>query len=82
MESQIERANLTRKLKGKSFGQILSGSIAYLKGYLKSIRFENRVPISVRGPLRIIKNNGSIKVGEFTEFWPGVKLSSFGKDAS
>ena len=81
VNSTNKQLDLKRKVRGKSFGQILSGSIAYLKGYLKSIRFENRVPISVRGPLRIIKNNGSIKVGEFTEFWPGVKLSCFGKDS-
>lgn len=72
--------NLKRKLRGKSLGEILSGTLAYLRGYLASTRFENRVPVSVRGRLRIIKKNGSIKVGEFTEFWPEAKLSCLGKN--
>jgi acetyltransferase-like isoleucine patch superfamily enzyme len=82
VNSTNKQLDLKRKVRGKSVGQILSGIFAYLRGYLKSIRFENRVPISVRGPLRIIKRNGSIKVGEFTEFWPGVKLSCYGSSQS
>ena len=81
VNSTNKQLDLKRKVRGKSFGEILSGIFAYLRGYLKSTRFESRVPISIRGPLRIIKKNGSIKVGEFTEFWPGVKLSCYGKDS-
>ena len=82
VNSTNKQLDLKRKVRGKSVGQILSGIFAYLRGYLKSTRFESRVPISVRGPLRIIKKNGSIKVGEFTEFWPGVKLSCYGSSQS
>lgn len=71
--------DLKQKVRGKSLLEILSGSLAYLRGYLTSARFENRVPVSVRGPLRIVKRNGSIQVGEFTEFWPNVKLSCYGR---
>ncbi len=59
--------------------EILAGCISSLRGIIISFRLENRELISVRGPIKIHKKNGSISVGEYTEFWPGVKLSCFGR---
>jgi acetyltransferase-like isoleucine patch superfamily enzyme len=73
-------SEVVRKLKGKPLPEVLAGCFSYGRGYITSARFEKRAFISVRGSLRIFRENGSIAVGEFTEFWPDVKLSCWGKD--
>jgi acetyltransferase-like isoleucine patch superfamily enzyme len=58
---------------------VLSRCFSYGRGWIISSKFEKRSLISVKGPLSIIRKNGTISVGESTVFWPGVKLSCFGK---
>jgi acetyltransferase-like isoleucine patch superfamily enzyme len=68
-----------RKLRGKPLPEVLARCFSYGRGYLLSTRFEKRGLISARGSVRIFRKNGMISVGEFTEFWPGVKVSCWGK---
>ena len=69
---------LISKLKGKSFGTLVSDGLRFLRGYLNSLRFEKAALVSVRGRLRVLATNGTVSVGELTDFWPGVKLSCQG----
>lgn len=72
-------SEVTQKLRGNPLPEVLARCFSYGRGYVISTRFEKRALISVRGSLRIVRKNGTISVGEFTEFWPGVKLSCWGK---
>lgn len=67
------------KLKGKSVREMASDTMRFSRGYLVSLRFEHTGFVSVRGRIRISKKNGTISVGEFTDFWPDVKMSCNGK---
>ena len=64
-----------RKIREKGFSGFVSTAWGYLRGYVASYRFESRVPVIVRGGLRITKRNGVIDVGARTEFFPDVKLA-------
>ena len=68
-----------QKLRGKSFREVLAKGASILRGFLVSRKLQSRTAISVRGPLKIIKVNGDISIGEHTELWPDVKLSCFGR---
>ncbi len=57
---------------------LLSDILRFTWGWLNSLRFGKRALISARGRLKIFARRGVIMVGEFTDFWPGVKLSCQG----
>ena len=67
------------KLRRKSFLEIVANAFRFGRGYVASLRFERPALVSVRGKLRILKRDGSISVGDLTDFWPGVKLSCQGR---
>ncbi len=69
-----------KRIRGKSPLEAIGAAWCYLRGYLVSLKFENRAFLSSHGKIRILKRNGTIFVGSFTEFWPDVKLSCFGAD--
>src|SRR6056297_1084036 len=69
-----------QKLRGKTAAEVMTKSSSVLRGLFAASRLEHRTLISVRGSLKIIKKNGMIAVGEYTEFWPDVKLSCFGRN--
>jgi serine acetyltransferase len=51
----------------------------YLRGYLSSlIWFDKKALICQRGRIKIIKRNGSIRIGDRTALWPDVKFSCVG----
>ena len=67
-----------KKLKGKSWIEIFERFISIMRGFFISIRLKTEKLIFVRGSMKIIRKNGNISIGEYTEFWPGVKLSCVG----
>ena len=69
-----------RRIRGKNTLEAIGAAWRYLRGYLVSFRFENRSFLSSRGKIKVLRRNGTISVGSFTEFWPGVKLSCWGAD--
>jgi len=71
---------IARKLKTKSFFEIITTGFRYVRGYIISFKFDQPSVISTRGRIKIINKNGSISVGDFTDFWTGVKLSCCGND--
>lgn len=59
---------------------MVADGIRFARGYVvASLRFDKRALVSVRGRLRVLKEDGVITVGELTDFWPGVKLSCQGR---
>lgn len=68
------------KSKGKNLREVMAKCISYVRGYLLSRKFEKRVRCSAMGPVRVIRSTGKIHVGEYTLFWPDVKLSVNGRD--
>lgn len=78
----INQLKIRQKLKNKSFSEIISAGIRYIRGYFVSLRFSHSSLISARGRIKIINKNGSISIGEFSDLWPGVKLSCLGNDES
>jgi acetyltransferase-like isoleucine patch superfamily enzyme len=71
---------IVNKLRNKSLLGIITTSFRYIKGYIISLKFNHPSFISVRGKIKIISKNGIISIGNFTDLWPGVKLSCFGND--
>jgi len=69
-------------LRRKSPLAIVADAFRFGRGYIASLRFERPALVSVRGKLRILKRDGSISVGDLTDFWPGVKLSCQGHSGS
>ena len=74
-----KRNNLIGKIRSQGLGEVTKKCIGYLRGWFYSIRFLKIGRINVRGPIRIIKRHGTISVGEFTTFWPNVKISCYGR---
>lgn len=74
----MRKDSLLRKLRGRRPGDILARSAHFLWGYLNSLRFSRPVLISARGMIKVLVRNGAISVGEYTDLWPGVKLSCQG----
>ncbi len=52
----------------------------YLKGLLFAPRLAEFVPIRVHGWPKLIRRHGTVRIGERTTIWPGVKLTSLGRD--
>ena len=72
------RNSLIEKISSQGLGEVVNKCIGYLRGWIISFRFEKTVRINARGPIIIIKRHGSVSVGEFTTFWPNVKISCNG----
>lgn len=70
---------MLRRLKSQGPVEVIRKCIAYIRGMLISIRFQRISKVSMRGPVKILKRNGSISVGSATAFWPHVKLSCGGR---
>lgn len=75
----MKNNSISAKLNGKSIWEMASDAMRFSRGYLTSLRFEHAGLVSVRGRIRISRNNGIISVGQFTDFWPGVKMSCNGR---
>ena len=76
----MKLSEMALKMKSKSFNGLLTTSIRYIRGFIVSLRFAHSSFISARGRIKVINRHGSISVGNFTDFWPGVKLSCCGND--
>lgn len=70
---------IIKKLKGKTTPEVITKAWSTVRGLLAAMRLDNRSLIFVNGPLIIIKKNGKITIGDYTELWPRVKLSCFGR---
>lgn len=66
---------IIKKIKSRGLFNIIIKCIGLLKGTLISVRFQEISKIRVIGRIKIVKRNGLISVGNFTTFWPHVKLS-------
>lgn len=71
---------IQRKFKEGPLLEILATTLRYARGHITSLRLARSSFISVRGSIRILKQHGSISIGDFTDLWPGVKLSCCGND--
>jgi len=70
---------MLEKVKDQRTSELLKKFIAYGRGTLLSIRFERISKICLRGHMKVIQRHGSIRVGNYTTFWPRVKLSCAGR---
>jgi acetyltransferase-like isoleucine patch superfamily enzyme len=73
---------IVHKLRNKSLIEIIAAIFRYIRGYIISLKLNHPSFISVRGKIKIIRKNGNISIDNFTDLWPGVKLSCFGNDKS
>ncbi len=59
----------------------ISKIIGYLNGLLQAPFLADFSLIRVHGRLRLVRRNGTIRIGRRTTIWPGVKLTSLGATA-
>jgi acetyltransferase-like isoleucine patch superfamily enzyme len=67
--------NILRKIREKGVRNAFLLSIRYLKGYLRSFKFEKKVAFHDIKKTRIRVINGGIRMGRRCQLWPDVKLA-------
>ncbi|GAX62995.1 acetyltransferase [Candidatus Scalindua japonica] len=71
-----EEIQLINKIRSQGLFELIHKSVGYFKGILTSlIRFQKISKIRIIGSIKIVKRKGLISVGDFTTFWPCVKLN-------
>lgn len=70
-----EEIHLINKIWSHGLFELVHKAVGYFKGMLISLRFQKISKVRIIGRIKIVKRNGLISVGNFTTFWPHVKLS-------
>ncbi len=73
---------LIEKIRSQGVYDLITKSIGYFRGTLISVRFQKISKLRVIGRIKVVKRNGTISIGDFTTFWPHVKLSCEGGSAN